>query len=144
MGMSAGGGKGANSDINVTPLVDVCLVLLIIFMVMVPQNVPEISVRVPPESKQKNPKPPKEEPLVIGLSEEGALTLNRTPIKKEKLSSEITRQLDFRNKKVVFVDFDDKASYGDAVEILDLAKSSGSEVLGIMKKKGRKTPETLD
>ena len=71
MGMSAGGssGGGAKSDINVTPLVDVCLVLLIIFMVMVPRNVPEISVRIPPESKTRRPPPPgAEKPLVIGLS----------------------------------------------------------------------------
>ena len=59
MGMSAGGSSGgAKSDINVTPLVDVCLVLLIIFMVMVPRNVPEISVQIPPESKTRRPPPP--------------------------------------------------------------------------------------
>src|SRR5690606_6780911 len=113
----------------VTPLVDVCLVLLIIFMVMVPRNVPEISVRIPPESKIKNRKPPSEEPLVIGLTSEGGLTLSRTPIDRARLSEEITRQLEFREKKVVFVDFDDKAKYGVAVEILDLAKNAGAEVL---------------
>lgn len=144
MGMSAGGGKGAKSDINVTPLVDVCLVLLIIFMVMVPRNVPEISVRIPPESKVPRNKPPKEEPLVVGLSEEGAISLNRNPIEKDRLASEIERQLEFREKKVVFVDFDDGANYGKAVELLELAKGAGSEVLGIMKKKDRVTPDTLD
>lgn len=144
MGMATGGKKGAQSDINVTPLVDVCLVLLIIFMVMVPRNVPEISVRVPPTSKAKHPKPPKEEPLVIGLSSEGALTLNRKALDKEKLAAEIQRQLAFRESKVVFVDFDDEAEYGKAVEILEMAKGAGTEVLGIMKKKGHKTPETLE
>jgi biopolymer transport protein ExbD len=54
MGMSTGGSKGgAAADINVTPLVDICLVLLIIFMVMLPKNVPEISVKVPPDSKTR-------------------------------------------------------------------------------------------
>ncbi len=143
MGMATGGGAGAKSDINVTPLVDVCLVLLIIFMVMVPRNVPEISVRIPPESKIKNRKPPSEEPLVIGLTSEGGLTLNRTPIDRARLSEEITRQLEFREKKVVFVDFDDKAKYGVAVEILDLAKNAGAEVLGIVKDRDRKTPEKI-
>jgi biopolymer transport protein ExbD len=144
MSMSAGSGKGAKSDINVTPLVDVCLVLLIIFMVMVPRNVPEISVRVPPESKQRQ-KPPTEEPLVIGLSSEGAITLNKNPIDKAKLADTITNQLKFRDKKVVFIDFDDKAKYGSAVEILDLAKSSGAEVLGIIKPKDKsRTPDRLN
>lgn len=145
MGMSAGGGgKGAKSEINVTPLVDVCLVLLIIFMVLVPRNVPEISVRVPPESKQRQ-KPPTEEPLVIGLSAEGAITLNKNTIDKTKLAETIGNQLKFRDKKVVFIDFDDKAKYGTAVEILDLAKASGAEVLGIIKPKDKsRTPDRLN
>ncbi|HWB74100.1 MAG TPA: biopolymer transporter ExbD [Nannocystaceae bacterium] len=145
MSMSAGGGGGgAKSEINVTPLVDVCLVLLIIFMVLVPRNVPEISVRVPPESKQRQ-KPPTEEPLVIGLSSEGAITLNKNVIDKSKLADTIGNQLKFRDKKVVFIDFDDKAKYGTAVEILDLAKTSGAEVLGIIKPKDKsRTPDRLN
>jgi biopolymer transport protein ExbD len=143
MGMAAGGSKGgAKSEINVTPLVDVCLVLLIIFMVMVPRKVPEISVRVPPESKM----PPKNQPqdtLVLGLTKDGAITLNRNPIDKPKLGETLAQQLEFREKKVVFVDFDDDANYGAAVEILDVAKRSGAEVLGIMKKKDKPTPDTL-
>ena len=55
MGMAAGNsGDEPSGEINVTPLVDVCLVLLIIFMVMVPKTIPEISVRIPPESKRPN------------------------------------------------------------------------------------------
>lgn len=144
MGMSAGGGAGAKSDINVTPLVDVCLVLLIIFMVMVPRNVPEISVRIPPESKNKERKPPGEEPLVIGLSEEGALTLNRKPLDKNALGDELARQLEYRDKKVIFIDIADSARYGEAVEILDIAKKNGAEVLGVMKDKERIVPDTLE
>lgn len=144
MGMDVGGSKGgAKSDINVTPLVDVCLVLLIIFMVMVPKNVPEISIRIPPESKNPRAKPPQDETLVIGMTEDGGLMLNRNPIVKEQLGPKLEKQLEFRDKKAVFVDFDDKVRYGDAVEILDLAKEAGAEVLAIMKKKDRKTPDNL-
>ncbi len=143
MGMATGGGGSANSEINVTPLVDICLVLLIIFMVMVPQNVPEISVRVPPESKVKQRKQPPQETLVVGLTKDGGITLNRNPLDRARLSEEITRQLEVREKKVVFVDFDDDARYGAAVEVLDLAKQAGAEVLGIMKSKDKKTPDTL-
>ncbi len=144
MSMGAGNSKGAKSDINVTPLVDVCLVLLIIFMVMVPRNVPEISVRVPPDSKQQQRKPPTEEPLVIGLTAEGAVTLNRNPTDKNKLSEQIAKQLEFRDKKVVFIDFDDTAKYGDAVDLLDVAKRAGAEVIGVMKPKDKtRTPDKL-
>jgi len=143
MGMSAGGSKkGANSEINVTPLVDVCLVLLIIFMVMLPKNVPEISVKVPPEQKTKQ-KPPESENLVLGLTKDGAITINRTPVEKSKLKDTLENQLKFRDKKVVFVNFDDDAVYGLAVEVLDIAKHSGADVLGIMKNKDKKTPDTL-
>jgi biopolymer transport protein ExbD len=144
MGMHVGGSEGgAVADINVTPLVDVCLVLLIIFMVLIPKNVPEISVRLPPESKQRHKKPPQDETLVIGLTKDGGLTLNRTPIDRGDLSKQIIKQLEFRNKKVVFVNFDDDAKFNDAVLILDLAKRAGAEVLGIMKDKEKKTPDTL-
>ncbi len=143
MGMSAGGSKkGAQSDINVTPLVDICLVLLIIFMVMLPKNVPEISVKVPPEQKTKH-KPPTEENLVLGLTKDGAVTLNRTPVDKSNLKDTLENQLKFRDKKVIFVNFDDDANYGLAVEVLDIAKHSGADVLGIMKNKDKKTPDSL-
>ncbi len=144
MGMSTGGSKGgAQSEINVTPLVDICLVLLIIFMVMLPKNVPEISVRVPPESKQRQKPQQANENLVLGLTKDGAVTLNRTPVDKAALSEQLENQLKFRDKKVIFVNFDDDANYGTAVEILDLAKRSGAEVLGIMKNKEKPTPDTL-
>lgn len=144
MGMSTGGSKGgAAADINVTPLVDICLVLLIIFMVMLPKNVPEISVKVPPESKTR-PKPQQvNENLVLGLTKEGAVTLNRTPVDKGLLPEQLENQLKFRDKKVIFVNFDDDAKYGTAVEILDMAKRAGADVLGIMKNKDKKTPNSL-
>ena len=144
MGMSTGGSKGgAQSDINVTPLVDICLVLLIIFMVMLPKNVPEISVRVPPESKQRQKPDQMNENLVLGLTKDGAVTLNRSPLDKTTLGTTLETQLKYRDKKVIFVNFDDDANYGTAVEILDLAKRSGAEVLGIMKNKDKPTPNTL-
>jgi biopolymer transport protein ExbD len=144
MGMDTGGsGGGPSSDINVTPLVDVCLVLLIIFMVMIPKNVPEISVQMPPESKKKKQRE-QSDTLVIGLTKDGALTLNSTPVNtREELSDLIASRLQGREKKVVFIDFDDDAGYGDAVSILDVAKRSGASVLGIMKKKNRPVPDTL-
>jgi len=144
MGMSTGGSKGgAQSDINVTPLVDICLVLLIIFMVMLPKNVPEISVRVPPDSKQRQKPQQVNENLVLGLTKDGAVTLNRNPLDKATLGTTLETQLKFRDKKVIFVNFDDDANYGIAVEILDIAKRSGAEVLGIMKNKDKPTPKSL-
>jgi biopolymer transport protein ExbD len=143
MGMDTGSKGGPASEINVTPLVDVCLVLLIIFMVMIPKNVPEISVQMPPESKKKK-KQEQSDTLVIGLDKEGALTLNSQPVQtREELGDLISSRLQGREKKVVFIDFKDDASYGTAVEILDVAKRNGAAVLGIMKQKNRAVPDTL-
>jgi len=144
MGMQVGSKHGgAQADINVTPLVDICLVLLIIFMVMIPKQVPEISVRVPPESKIRNKTPPTQDTLVIGLTKDGGVTLNRSPMERAALGEALHKQLEYRDKKVVFIDFDDDAKYGAAVELLDLAKHNGAEVLGIMKRKDRPTPDRL-
>lgn len=143
MGMDTGSKGGPASEINVTPLVDVCLVLLIIFMVMIPKNVPEISVQTPPESKKKK-KQEQSDTLVIGLDKEGALTLNSQPVQtREELGDLISSRLQGREKKVVFIDFKDDASYGTAVEVLDIAKRNGAAVLGIMKQKNRPMPDTL-
>ena len=152
MAFGPGGGSPdeIKGDINVTPLVDVCLVLLIIFMVLVPRNVPEITVRVPPESKIKQIKPPDEEPLVVEISEDGALALNQKQMgaaeaapDREKLGKELERQFGFRDKRVVFVDFHDKTDYGIAVAVLDTAKAAGAEVLGIRRHKDEKIPDVL-
>ncbi len=142
MGMSTGGGGSANSEINVTPLVDVCLVLLIIFMVMVPRSVPEISVRVPPQQTGPTQERP-DQTLIIGLTKEGALRLNDAAIDRVRLSDELGRRLDARTRKVVFVDFDDDANYGEAVEVLELVKRSGAEVLGVIANRDRPIPDTL-
>lgn len=145
MGMDSGGsGDGPSGEINVTPLVDICLVLLIIFMVMTPKNVPEISVRVPPESKSRAKPSTNTDNLVIGLTKDGAVTLNKNPItSRDELSNLLQSRLQNTDKKVVFVDFDDDANYGESVALLDLAKRAGAQVLGIMKRKDRETPDTL-
>jgi len=143
MGMSAGTSGGAKSEINVTPLVDVCLVLLIIFMVLVPRNVPELSVRIPPESKRPQERKVAEDPLVVAMTPEGGLSLNGTPITQDRLSEALTRQLEFRETRAVFVDFEDGVPYGEAVPIIDLAKRSGADVVAILKEKGEVIPSTL-
>lgn len=144
MGMDSGNsGDGPSGEINVTPLVDVCLVLLIIFMVMTPKTVPEISVRLPPE-KKSNARPSDNDTLVVGLGKDGGVTLNRTPLNsRDDLEEKLRNLLQNRDKKVVFIDFDDEANYREAIGVLDVSKRAGAQVLGIMKKKGEPTPDRL-
>ena len=133
---------GPNGSINVTPLVDVCLVLLIIFMVMIPSEVPEISVRTPPRRIGMKVKP--SEPLVVGLREDGSVTLNRQAFAShEELGERIRAGLQSRDRKNVFVDFDDEASYAEAIAVLDLAKRSGAQSLTVVHKRNWAVPDTM-
>jgi biopolymer transport protein ExbD len=118
--------------------------LLIIFMVMLPKNVPEIigEASRPRASTRQKPQQVNEN-LVLGLTKDGAITFNRTPVDRANLGETLENQLKFRDKKVIFINFDDDANYGVAVEVLDLAKRSGAEVLGIMKNKEKPTPNSL-
>jgi len=144
MALSVGSRSGAKSEINVTPLVDVCLVLLIIFMVLVPRTVPETSVRIPPERRaEARERAPGEDALVVGLTAEGRLSLNRSPIERSALEARLQRQLAFRDPKVVFVDIDGAVAYGEAVALVDLAKRAGATVVALLKKKDDVVPATL-
>ena len=144
--MDSGGSHGGpSSDINVTPLVDVCLVLLIIFMVMTPKVVPEVSVRVPPASTKKNPKPDQNKRhFVVGLNKDGGVLVNRNPITdRSQLKDEMATFLAAETKKVIFIDFDADAPYGDALQIIGLAHESGADVVGLVTDKKRPVPDTM-
>ena len=136
MAMNVGGGrKGApQGDINVTPLIDVVLVLLIIFMVMTPVMLKEIVAKVPQKQTELTPQPPGENPIVVALSAENVLTLNEQPVLPDDLAARVAERLHLDRQKVVFFRIDDRANYGRAVRIMDLCKGAGAQTLGIITK----------
>jgi biopolymer transport protein ExbD len=124
-----------NSDINVTPLVDVVLVLLIIFMVVTPLLEKDIGVRVPATEKVKEDTPPPPDQLVVRVTAQGELQLNDEKVERPDLVPKLKALLDRQRKpedKIVFVVADDGASYGGVVQVLDSAKVAGAETLGMM------------
>ncbi len=125
-------GAGMNSEINVTPLVDVVLVLLIIFMVVTPLLEKELPVRVP--EIDTDPTPPSEIPpdQVVVQLREGRIYLNQGEIQKAQLFDQVKALNDGRKEKVVFFDAEDAALYGDAVWVLDTLKRAGTETIGMM------------
>src|SRR5215475_6224989 len=132
--MAFGGGGGAGrvkSDINVTPLVDVVLVLLIIFLVAMPVVMRLINVDVP----KKTDEPPENvvmpEQVTVEISKDGAVLLNGIAVDRPELAEKLRAQLEHKREKVVFVDFDESVKYGDAVSIMDLAKGSGAETVAL-------------
>ncbi len=125
--------QNANSDINITPLVDVVLVLLIIFMVVTPLLEKDIPVRTPQSEKLEEVEDIPPDQLVIYIYKDGTLRLNTERVESADLVAKLKASLDRKpnpDDKVVFVVSQDECNYGKFVHVLDQAKEAGAEVLG--------------
>ena len=131
MGMQVqqGGGKVVPA-INVTPLVDVVLVLLIIFMVIVPLLEKEMIVNLPADTRSEATPPPASDQIVIDLQADGKVTVAGVEVSRDRLEATIEGALAGRERRVVFFAADDEARYGDAVAVLDAARGAGAEMIG--------------
>lgn len=132
VGKPSGGGI---KDINMTPLIDIVLVVLIIMMVNIPIQVEEMGIKLPsteppPPSSQDKP-----DQLVVALYEDGSLALNRRAMTEEILFSEVTRRLRPMAKKRVFVDAFPTTPYGRVVDMVDLAREAGAAEVGLARLK---------
>lgn len=127
-------GGSPNSDINITPLVDVVLVMLIIFMVVTPLLEKDIEVRVPSTEQVEVQKEVPKDQLVVRVTAEGELKINTEKVTPDKYVERLKQILAPRSSadKVVFVVADDKTNYAKLVTVLDGAKQAGAETLGMM------------
>jgi biopolymer transport protein ExbD/biopolymer transport protein TolR len=138
VGAKVGNSGGANSEINVTPLIDVVLVLLIIFMVLTPRTIHEMDTTLPnpnpkPKSENKDPK----EQLIIAVYEDGRVALNTKVMEQPELYRQVNQRLKAKqpDKRVVFVDAHPDANYGLVVGAMDTAKEAGATRVGLAKLK---------
>ncbi len=142
MGMSSGGGGGLSSDINVTPMVDIMLVILIIFMVITPFLQQGVSVALPRDMRNPDEDPNiiKETSVVVAITEDGKLFIGKKPIDKEQLKSEIDQKMATKTdaERIVYIRSDINANYGQVVETINLIRDSGIDQIGLVadKKKG--------
>jgi biopolymer transport protein TolR len=118
------------AEINVTPLVDVMLVLLIIFMVTAPMLASGMKVNLP-QARQAQPLDPKE-PVVITLGKDGTLTLGNDEIERDKLIDTVLEKLGNDTTRVIHLRGDKEAFYGDVVTIMDLLASNGLTHIAIV------------
>ena len=116
--------------INVTPLVDVVLVLLIIFMVVVPLLEKEMIVHLPTDRRTAEDQTPPEDQIVLDLRQDGHVMVAGVDVPRDRLEQHLEGVLRGRARKIVFFQADDEARYGDAVAVLDAAKGAGAETIG--------------
>jgi biopolymer transport protein TolR len=119
------------ADINVTPLVDVMLVLLIIFMVTAPMLHQGISVALP-KTATTNIQSQLEDPIVLSISRDGLYYINETPVARGLLRDRLRAILRGRKEKAVLLKADRGLSYGTVIETLDLLNRMGIESLGLV------------
>ncbi|HMJ54113.1 MAG TPA: biopolymer transporter ExbD [Polyangiaceae bacterium] len=134
MGMDVGNKQGAKGDINVTPLIDVVLVLLIIFMVLVPSMLKELTTNIPKKDTSSALPDPTVVPIVVEYTGHRELSVNQEPVAPEALADKISDRLKYKNQKVVFFKIDDEAPYGEVVHFMDIVKGAGATTLGIVTK----------
>lgn len=120
-------------EMNVTPLVDVVLVLLIIFMVITPALSKQLWLHIPEEPDELpaaaiDP----QQPLVISVDEEGSIRINRDAIGDERFPARLTRILAARGERKIFFDAHDEVSFERATRALDLAKEGGAVTIAVM------------
>lgn len=132
MGMSTGGGgDGVTSEINVTPMIDVLLVLLIIFMIVNALSRSVTEVQIPPNETATASSAPSTQ-IVLEIKDDGTYSINgQTPFPLERLDAEIHQVFDPRPTKLLFVKPGLQRSYGEVIEAIDIARGAGVLVVGV-------------
>jgi biopolymer transport protein ExbD len=143
MGMDAGGGgNGVKSNINVTPLVDVVLVLLIIFLIAMPIEMKDITIDIPRRTDETVDPTTIPDQLTVAIQKGGAITINDQEVNRSELAEKLRARLDRKREKVVFVDFDDESRYADVVGVMDLVKGAGADTVALKMKEKEQNPAT--
>jgi biopolymer transport protein ExbD/biopolymer transport protein TolR len=134
MGMGSSGGRGeVNSDINVTPMADVMLVLLIIFMVVTPmlqkgQQVELAKTRNPVDMKEAD----RDDSIIIAITRDGKFYLGQDKVNPDDIGAKVNDLLASKLEKKVFVKSDLRAKYGDVVQVVDNIRNAGVDQVGLL------------
>jgi len=135
MSMDVGGAKGGvKSDINVTPLVDVMLVLLIIMMLIAPLLQKGVDVKLPIAANTVD-KPETQGQTVVAIAADKRVFLNAVPIRNEDLRAKVTELLEAKKDSVIIIKADEDVEYSAVMETMDTLRAAGVEDMGLITEK---------
>ena len=143
MGMSTGGGGGVKAEPNVTPMIDVMLVLLIIFMIIIPTLTSGMNAQ-PPIGINLKQHPEEDGDQLLGIDANGVYYLNKQPIRNEQLAARIKEIYDKRTiDKILYVKAHSKLKYDKVLEAIDIASKNGVRVTGLISEQKPGTESTI-
>jgi len=129
--MSLGSNTGVKSDINVTPLVDVMLVLLIIMMIIAPLLQKGVDVRLPIAINSAS-KPETQDQTVLGIKADKTVWINGVEIRKEEMRQRLESILETKKEKLILIKADEDAPYSAIMDAMDTLRASGIEDVGLI------------
>ena len=133
MAMSVGGGAGAKADINMTPMIDVLLVLIIIFMVITPLTPKGLEALVPQPPKADQPQTQADQrTVVIVINRDKSMSINQEPTDEQRLGPRLEEIFKTRAERVVFVRGDNDLEYQYVAKAIDIAHGAGIDRVGLM------------
>jgi biopolymer transport protein TolR len=145
MGMQGGGGGGLQSEINVTPMVDVMLVLLIIFMVVTPFLQKDVSVAIPRDMNyaEEDLVINREDSVIISIPKDGDYYLGKNKVNLEDLKTQVEKALQNKKEedKVVYIKSGIEVTYGEVVKVINAVREKGVDKIGLVADKKKKGPE---
>ena len=141
MSMDLGGKGGVKSDINVTPLVDVMLVLLIIIMIIAPMLQKGVDVKLPTASNTVD-KPETQDQTVVAVTADGRFHLNSKEVADSELAPRVAEVLENKKEKIVLIKADEDAAYGRVMGAMDALRKAQIEDMGLITEKRAKPGET--
>jgi biopolymer transport protein ExbD len=134
MSTSTQGAHSSVSDINVTPMIDVLLVLLIIFMITQPLNRMSLRIQVPPPSQPTTAPPTNSNQIVLELPDNGSYLINGQPLPKDQLDAQLHAIYDARPAKLLFVKPGRNRIFQEVVDAMDVARGAGIQIIGFTPK----------